>query len=707
MNEALGEGVNAGEQANGGRARRLLGLLFSQRVRPLWITALVLWAMFLAFRTGLFLATYGVLRGAPGKHMFRCFLNGLRFDAMPIGYMLLPMALLLSLAPNSAFKRAWLRRTVTAYTTVFVAVVAIVEIIGAGFFLHEADRLNGFALNYLEHYHEVFGFIWAEYPMWALIFVPVFVIGGFYFLFQRLFWKGRAPSHPRWARAVCGLVVVAVCVLLCRAPIGLNDLYFSDNKALCQLTMNNFNTFVRAAWSSLTDAWDEAKFFPFPPSQQRARKAADMLLQRRDVPAGDPVNPLWRTTRTDRAAQRLNVVLIMMESMAGSNIGALGTGRSQTPHLDGLCRRGLFFERMYAVGYRTNRGITACLCGHPDLGGPTVLKREKAIGRFLSLPAILSDRGYRTMFFYGGDPEFDNMEEFLCKGGIHEVYGEDCMSDAPQHLMCNWGYHDEVLFGKVHEVLSAVPRGQAFFAFVLTVSNHEKWDVPGGEDRPELLDIGDGESDHSLLCKRANASRYADWALGEFFDRAEQEDAPYLYDTLFVLVADHGMQAEFDQSKLLDVPSFRIPCLFYAPRVPGLVPPGRISTVCSQTDVPPTVLSLLGGTYRHCFLGRNVLEVRDEGFALLHQNDRLGFVRGDVAIVLPPRSWPRMYRTDGTVMQRVPTEQVRTEDMLELQLQMLSYYGMARDLYDRVAYRRPPLSLAGRRPGDGALAGRH
>ncbi len=76
--------------------------------------------------------------------------------------------------------------------------------------------------------------------------------------------------------------------------------------------------------------------------------------------------------------------------------------------------------------------------------------------------------------------------------------------------------------------------------------------------------------------------------------------------------------------------------------------PGGSSTVASQTDIAPTILALLGGSYEHCFLGRNVLAVGgDEGFAVIHDENYLAFVRDDLALVAPPRHEVILYEVSG------------------------------------------------------------
>jgi phosphoglycerol transferase MdoB-like AlkP superfamily enzyme len=345
--------------------------------------------------------------------------------------------------------------------------------------------------------------------------------------------------------------------------------------------------------------------------------------------------------------------------------------------LDALCTEGVFLDRLYAVGPRTSRAMVGVLCGHPDVSGVSILRRDLAQGHFLSLPEILHSRGYATMMIYGGDPNFDNMRGFFSGTGIDRFIDERQIGDPRQ--IGNWGVSDQLAFDKAHEVFSQMHGKGPFFAVILTVSNHEPFDIPKGK-----VDAMPGESKE---IQSLNAYRYADWALGEFFRKARQ--APYFKDTLFVLVADHGR--DFDNRRIVDVPGYRIPCLFLAPEH---LPPRRIHTVASQTDIPPTILAVLGGSTEHCFLGRNILGVEgDDGFAIIHDENYLAFVRGDLGLVAPPRHDVIVYEiTDKTM--RKPSRDVSDDDVQMLKLQMLSYYEMARRLFITGAYGPPAAAAA-------------
>jgi phosphoglycerol transferase MdoB-like AlkP superfamily enzyme len=332
--------------------------------------------------------------------------------------------------------------------------------------------------------------------------------------------------------------------------------------------------------------------------------------------------------------------------------------------------------------------MVGVLCGHPDIGGPSVLGRERALRRFHALPEVLRHRGYRTLFFYGGDPDFDNMRGFFQNHGIERTVGQEEL--GPDHAG-NWGVPDEMIFQRAHEKFQALHRsrqqgGPPFFSVILTVSNHQPYEVPAGRVEMEF-----GEDQR---VKARNAYRYADWALGQFMRRAA--GSAYGRDTLFVLVADHGRF--LDPRALVDIPGFRVPCLFLAPGRPELTPPQTVGTICSQVDIAPTVLALLGGRYEHCFLGRNLLRLPPErGLAYMHHDGRLALRVPGAALVLPPLCPPVLYRAEAGTLHRVPAARAPTAEVHRLRLHMLSYYGTARQLYLDGTYGEP-VALPASRP---------
>ncbi len=671
------------EESSAGSAKSE-GVLWGPRVRPLWILALLLLVMFGGFRIGLLVASREALRTASTGEITRCLLTGLRMDLRVTAAILAPLLLALAFVPPRAFAGRWFRRIVAGYAVAAFTAATSVEVIGAAFFMHFGSRLNWIAIDHFGHFRELWAHIWNTYPMvlFAAGIVACLAVGAW--AMSRALWgAGHARFRPAMRRpAASGVALVATAAVAWGAahvrPMRRDVAYFTGNNVLVQLSMNNLHTLAAAVLSRANDGLIETEMYDFP-SARRARKvAAGMLSTPADRFVRMPGNALWRRTTTSRPPRGWNVVVIIMEGMSGEPVGALGYSPSHTPNLDALCEKGLFFPRAYAVGSRTNRGLVGALCGHPDLAGQPILKRPRAQGNFLTLPEMLRRRGYRTMFVVGGDGDFDNMEGFFTAAGVEEFITQDDMDwDSGT---TNWGVPDEAIFDKAHETF--ISQGdRPFFSVVLTVSCHPPYEVPDG--RVEMLPV-DGELDEveAETNRRLNAYRYADWALGEYFRKARE--AAYFDRTLFVLVADHGHA--LDRRRLVDVPGYRVPLLFYAP---DLIQPRQVERVASQTDIAPTVLALLGGEFEHCFLGRSLLFAGDRpGFALLHQDDRLAMVSGDTALVLPPWGRPAsLFHTTGPDM--TPLEPPADDPAFAARLQerMLSYYLMAWRLYWKGVYR--------------------
>ncbi|MHC4294889.1 MAG: LTA synthase family protein [Planctomycetota bacterium] len=660
----------------GDRTGAAIAALMSQRVRPLLLLAAAGWVLFACFRAGLLIASHDELGNVGAAEIVRCLLTGVRYDSVPIAYAMFPLGIVLAMVPPSAFTRRGFRRMIVAYAVIVTALAIFVEIVGAAFFLHFGARLNSVSMDYFGHFRELAVYIWNAYPIWLLM-IGLFAAGWvMYRVFGRVFWVRRRPVKSILVRVLQASILTALCVLGARGgldeqPLRSGEAYFSENNVVNQVTLNNFYTFWNAAMLRIEDNIDESELYPLPGAVDAAETTAAMVLLPSDTPLPAGPNALWRRAAGVDRRGDYNVVVIVMEGMAGNAVGALGNAQTQTPNLDKLCEQGLFFERMYAVGQRTNRGLIGVLCGHPDLTGQSILKRDRSQASFLTLPGIFRERGYRTMFFYGGDPNFDNMKRFFGTGGIQQFIGLEQMRN--RGVEGNWGMPDEIIFSEAHETFKQLG-DERFFSVILTVSNHEPYDVP--LDRTKMHPHDTEEN------RRSNAYRYADWSLGEFFGQAR--NAEYFKRTIFVLVADHGR--DWDRTQIIDAPGYRVPALIYAP---GIVPAGRVSTVTSQTDLPPTLLALLGGSYEHCFFGRNVLDVPSgEGFALLHCDESLAFVRGNRALVLPPRQSPKLFEVDGDAMHAIAPELIDAGEVARLQDELLSYYQTARQVYLTRTYRR-------------------
>jgi len=665
-------------------AGRLCGWFLSQRIRALALFAAGVYFLFAVSRAVILVAYRGELQNVPAWEIVRCFLVGAQFDSFTVGVAGIPLAVALAVAPNLAFPRRWFRRVITAYVTVLLAVLVFLLIAGAYFFFQFGFRMNWIAIDYLQFPREVFGYIWDQYPVvWVMLGIAA-LAAGLYWALGRILWSGPTPTAPIWPRPLLALFLVGLCVMGIRGsfdskPLHVGRAYVvSDNSIVSQAALDDVYALMAAARTELANRSAKALQFRFPPDERMDQVVRDLLYQPEDTDLKAPRNPLWRRTATGRPMADSNVVVILAEGMSGRGVGALGHAPSYTPNFDALCRDGFFFDHMYAVGNRTNRAMVSVLCGYPDCRSRSVMIQSRAQGHFLTLPGLLRDRGYKTLFAYGGRNTWDNTKGFFVDGGqIEDFIGQDDIYDEAE--VNPWGVSDEITFRKAHEQFLSYG-DRKFFGAILTITNHEPFHappIPGQDPIP---------GDSLEVCK-LNCYRYADWALGRFFEWARA--APYFKRTVFVIVADHGR--DFAPDQYVDLPAYRVPCVIYAP---GIVPPGRLSTVCSQTDVAPTVLGLLGGEFDHGFFGRNLLAAPSgEGFAFAYVNDMLGWVSGRRAAVLMPDRPPMLFRiTDSD--QDPASETEIAADMPPLREKMLSIYGVASRLYDEVRYCSPEKAAA-------------
>ena len=106
--------------------------------------------------------------------------------------------------------------------------------------------------------------------------------------------------------------------------------------------------------------------------------------------------------------------------MSASFMGHFGNTRQLTPVLDSLYDRSLAFDRVYATGNRTVRGLEAVTLSLPPCPGQSIIKRPNNAGMH-STGALLRDKGYTVKYFYGGNSYFDNMETFFSGNGYEIV----------------------------------------------------------------------------------------------------------------------------------------------------------------------------------------------------------------------------------------------------------------------------------------------
>lgn len=486
-------------------------------------------------------------------------------------------------------------------------------------FITEYDsRPNRLYFEYLGHPKEVFGMLWEGYKLvilGALILVAVGMWVGF-----KLFAPGRADRPMRWWwRPFASLALIAFGVMSIRGtldhrPINASTVAFGNDAMVNTLAVNSFWNVVNAAYlvSQEKSSFDMYGKMSVDEMNQIVRSAAGIA----DPMLDTHLPTLHAQTATVKRDKPLNLVIILQESLGAQYSKALG-GAGLTPELDALGNHGWWFERAYATGTRSVRGLEAVSTGFLPTPAQAVLVLPRSQTGFFTIAELLGRHGYASRFIYGGEAHFDNMRAFFLGNGFDEVV--DLPKFVSPKFVGSWGASDEDMFNEVDRLLRA-DGDKPTVTMAFSVSNHSPWEYPAGRIEP------DGNP-----ATVANTVRYADWAIGDFFKKARQ--APYWNNTIFLVVADHDARVS---GGLVPVRHFHIPALILGPGVPVK----KDAQVMSQIDLAPTLLSLMGIDTVHPMLGRDLTR-QTAGRAMMQFGDNYGYLKSDPAkgetlVVLEP-----------------------------------------------------------------------
>jgi len=545
----------------------------------------------------------------------RIFTLGAVYDLAFYGYALIPVVAYLWLAPN----RLWNSRP----NRLLVQLLVFATLYGLGFiavaeflFWDEFSvRFNFISVDYLVYRREVTDNISESYPLGILLALILAITLPVYWRLatgplKRLF--VAEPFRRRTGYALGWLLLPAAAYLL----VGQNLREDFPNNFQSELASNGPYQFIAAFRSNELDYYQFYKTLD--------DDSASTLLSQLTATVTTPhqtaqLFDIHREVDNPGEERRLNIFLIMVESLSAKYLGSFGDTRGLTPNLDGLAADSLFFTRFYATGTRTTRGLEAVTLSIPPTPGRSIVKRTGSEGNLWSLGNVLKEKDYAVKFIYGGRGYFDNMNGFFSGNG-YQVIDQSSVDSSELAFTNAWGMSDEDLYHlAVKEADAAHAENRPFFFHLMTTSNHRPYTYPEGR-----IDIPSGDG-------RSGAVRYTDWALGDLLATAREK--PWFSNTVFVIVADHcaGSAGAVD----LPLDKYHIPLFIYSP---GNIQPQTVTKVASQIDLAPTLLALLNMDYTSSAFGLDIATMRpDQERALIGNYQKLGLYKDGILSILSPQ----------------------------------------------------------------------
>lgn len=496
-------------------------------------------------------------------------------------------------------------------------------------------RYNFIAVDYLVYTNEVIGNIRESYPILPIVtgvLLTTLVLS--WSLFRREMRRADELLAARW-KAVAAPGYVAALLLAAGTLTFCTRFQHHENVYVNELQANGAYKFYDAF---IKNELNYKQFYLTLPDTE-----AEAIVHSLYGSTGDN----RRMIAGDSTEVRRNIVLITIESLSAGYLEHFGDTRHLTPTLDSLYGRGLAFERLFATGNRTVRGLEAVTLSLPPCPGQSIIKRPDNAGMH-STGAMLRDKGYSVKYFYGGNSYFDNMETFFSGNGYEIV---DQRQYAPDEItFANiWGVCDEDAYAKALRTFDEDARsGRPFFAHLMTVSNHRPFTYPAGR----ISIPNDSKS-------RAGGVMYTDYALGRFLEEARRR--PWFDNTVFVITADHCASSAGRTELPLD--KYHIPAVIYAP---GFIAPAREERIVSQIDLMPTLFSLLGMGYEAHSYGKSIYDPTFIERAFIATYQDLGYLEEDVFTILSPIERHEQYRVIATEEDPFVLEPLARTDSLRL-----------------------------------------
>jgi len=650
----------AHQPASVGKMRKLADLL-----SPLGVFAVLFVVMLSASRT--FLTVWQLDRVLDAQMLANVFVQGLRFDLVVVGFLLLwPILLTPLVCTSRLLMRLW-RPALLTYLVVCIGIATFLET-ATGAFIEQFDaRPNRLFFEYLVYPKEIMSTLRAAY---LTEFVAALVlVGATVWIARRLIGARLRRTQP--IPFLLALVVTPLLALGCIAmarstldhrAVNPSTVALSTDPMVNDLALNSTYTLLYALVEQQAEPEGGFRYSNMAEDETVREVRAAMSVDPSSFV--DPELPtLHHQEATLSDAKPKNLVIILEESLGAEFVGSLG-GLPLTPRLDALAETGLWFENLYATGTRSVRGIEAVITGFTPTPARSVVKLGGSQRGFFTIAQLLRSRGYDTSFIYGGESQFDNMRRFFMNNGFEKVVDENDYEDAV--FLGSWGASDEDLFRHAHEEFSK-PREHPFFSLVFSTSNHSPYEFPDG--RIELYD----QEKNTVN----NAVKYADYALGEFIEMAKTSS--YWDDTVFLIVADHNSRVY--GADLVPIEHFHIPALILG----AGITPRTYEPVASQIDLPPTLLSLIGISADHPMIGHDLTRpefAQGEGRAIMQYYGTQAYMRGDRVMIMRKDLAPQEFRYDGTDLVAVPVE----PGLAELALAHANWSSMA---YEEKLYRLP------------------
>ncbi|TCK84775.1 LTA synthase family protein [Albibacterium bauzanense] len=562
------------------------------------------------------------------KEFILTFLFGLRMDASMAAYICaLPLLLFIFkwLIPSLKISAKVLR----VYSLFLLVTCCLLSAINLNIYQEWGTKLPYRAIStFLEYPYQAFISSYSSpFVLPALLMLIVFFAGRY--LLNKAIKQPIQLHGTKWfVKIPVSILLIGILFLFIRSgwqttPLNPSMAYFSTKPILNHAAVNT-------EWNLLSDFLHGKGSDKNPYNYMEESLAQEEILPYINKESlSNPVKILNQP--------KPNVVLIILESFTSDLIESLGGEPGIAPGFEKLIQDGVLFTNIYSASDRTDKGIIASMSAFPSQATQSIIKNVNKLEHLPGIGQEFLENGYSTSFVHGGESEFYNFKSYMLSHGVQKVIDQ---YDFPlKDVQSKWGAFDHLAFQKQIEYLNQSP--QPFFSTILTLSNHEPFDLPGP---PKY------GSDSQANLFRSTAF-YTDSALYNYINRAKQTD--WYKNTLFVIIADHGHRLPLDKWDSFHPNRYRIPFLLYGDVIKEEFRGQKIDKIGNQTDLVSTLLHQLNISPKPYFWSKDLLDPNTPPFAFFSYDNGFGVITPEQSLTFDNVGKEVIYLKDKNVQDSV------------------------------------------------------
>ena len=493
----------------------------------------------------------------------KTFLGGIRFDLSVIFYTNILVIALHTIPGNFKYKLGYQKALKWMFFSINLLFLStnFVDFIYYNF----TGKRSTFGLITAEGMHQEIGGLLPDFARHYWYVVVLFIL--FAYLFYKLIPKNKfSLINSKTTRSVTikqtiiFLLTTASCVLIGRGGIQRKPLRRVD--AIKYATANNTPIVLNTPFCILKTI-----------GRKKDLKSISFYSKKELQKIYSPIKHFKDTIPFTKK----NVVIIIVESFGDENVSYSSPEDGNTPFLDSLIGKSMYFKNGFANGRVSVDAVPSVISGIPSIIGQPYVSSTYAFNNVNSLPKILKEEGYHTSFFHGAFNGSQNFDQYAQIAGFDNYYGKnEYPQTSPDEEDGKWGIFDEEFLGFFGKKLTTFE--EPFFSSIFTISSHIPFTMPKKHQ-------GKFDKGNTLFHETVG---YTDYALRSFFNYAKEQN--WYQNTIFVLTADHcsmGKKGGYDSI----IQEYSVPILFFDPSNENLKSlPNRNF---QQIDILPSVLKYL------------------------------------------------------------------------------------------------------------------